>query len=230
MSGIPTRRLLVYVIAGMVVLAVGTFAVVSMRDGASADPGVKIAAGDMPAGVSAAGTGEAHGALAGSAAVTSSTTSTAPPTIFVQVAGAVRRPGVYEMGVAARVFEVIDRAGGFAEDADPQSVTLATRLTDGCRIYVPRVGETAQGAVASPEKQTIAGAGGSGGSATSGTVSINSAGVEEFDTLPGIGPAIAEDIVTYREANGPFTSIEQLTDVPGIGPSKLEQLRPFVTL
>ena len=68
------------------------------------------------------------------------------------------------------------------------------------------------------------------GPAGSAPLSINSAGIAELDSLPGVGPAIAEDIVTYRETNGPFASIDELAEVPGIGPSKLEKLRPLVTL
>jgi competence protein ComEA len=65
---------------------------------------------------------------------------------------------------------------------------------------------------------------------SAGPVSINKATLEELDALPGIGPALAQQIITFRETQGPFTSIDQLTDVPGIGPSKLEQLRPLVGL
>ncbi len=71
--------------------------------------------------------------------------------------------------------------------------------------------------------------GGAGG-ATTGPVSLNTATLEQLDSLPGVGPAIAQDIIAYREAQGPFTSVEQLTEVPGIGPAKLEKLRPLVGL
>lgn len=72
--------------------------------------------------------------------------------------------------------------------------------------------------------------GGSATGSTAGPVSLNSATVEQLDALPGIGPALAQQIVVYREANGPFTSVDQLNDVPGIGPSKFAQLRPLVGL
>lgn len=143
----------------------------------------------------------------------------------MQVAGAVRGPGVYEMTAGSRVYEAVERAGGFSEDADREVLTLAARLTDGCRVYVPRVGEVATGGVVPLEEQTA-----SATMADGAVVSINSATVDELDSLPGVGPAIANDIVNYRETNGPFTSVDQLTDVPGIGPAKLEQLRPLVGL
>jgi competence protein ComEA len=215
MPAIPTKRLFVYIAAGLVVLVVGTLGVVSMRGGsaASAD-GVTVVAGD-PA------TGATEGAQ-----LSSTTTSTSQaPLIYVQVAGAVRRPGVYQVAPGARVFQAVLQAGGFTEDADQQGVTLAARLTDGCRICVPRVGETLVGQTVAPEPQ----AGGTGETAT-GPVSLNSATLEQLDSLPGVGPAIAQDIIAYREAQGPFTSVEQLTDVPGIGPAKLEKLRPLVGL
>jgi competence protein ComEA len=234
MAGIPAKRLLVYIVSGLVVLAVGSGAVMAMRseslpggDSSSASA-VKISAVGGADGSGASDTmilpgGDPAGGTATQAAQTTTTTKRA--LIFVQVAGAVRRPGVYEMPPESRVFQAIDKAGGFTPDADEQAITLAACLSDGCRVYVPRVGETAAGASV-PVEPT----GGAPGAAAAGPLSINSAGVEELDSLPGIGPAIAQDIVTYREANGPFASVDELTEVPGIGPSKLEQLRPLVTL
>ena len=217
MSAIPARRLFVYIAAGLVVLVVGTVGVVSMRGGsaASAD-GVTIVAGDP-----------ATGAIgAESAGLPSSTTSTTRmPLIYVQVAGAVRRPGVYQVAPDARVFQTVLQAGGFTDEADQQSVALAARLTDGCRVYVPRVGEPVVDPVVSPAPQTEG-----AGEAATGIVSLNTATLAQLDSLPGIGPAIAQDIIAYREARGPFTSIDQLTDVPGIGPAKMEKLRPLVGL
>ncbi|MFH0917334.1 MAG: helix-hairpin-helix domain-containing protein [bacterium] len=217
MSAIPTRRLFVYIAAGLVVLVVGTLGVVSMRGGsaASAD-GVTILAGDPNTVAIAAGS-------PGLSAATTSTTQT--PVIYVQVVGAVRRPGVYQVAPDARVFQAVVQAGGFTDEADQQSIALAARLTDGCRVYVPRVGEPAVDPVVSPAQQAEG-----AGEAATGPVSLNTATLAQLDSLPGIGPAIAQDIIAYREARGPFTSIDQLTDVPGIGPAKLEKLRPLVGL
>lgn len=215
MPAIPTKRLFVYIAAGLLVLVVGTLGVVSMRTGSAASTdGVTIVAGD-PA------TGAAEGAEFSS----STTSTTQAPLIYVQVAGEVRRPGVYQVAPGARLFQAVLQAGGFTEDADQQSVTLAARLTDGCRVYVPRVGEPIVDQTVSPELQA-----GGPAEADTGPVSLNSATLEQLDSLPGVGPAIAQDIIAYREAQGPFTSVDQLTDVPGIGPAKLEKLRPLVGL
>jgi len=228
MAHVPSKRLLVYVIAGAIVLLVGTIGVVAMRD----DPDhAGILEGQVLAAVGSDSTGEdaVLGAAAQesdstgqeAAAVTSSTTTA----IYVQVAGAVRRPGVYQVPADARVFQAVMEAGGFTEEADQQALTLAARVTDGCRIYVPRIGETVEGPL-----ELVSPGSGSGSEESTGIVSLNSATLEQLDSLPGIGPAIAQDIITYREANGPFTSVDQLTDVPGIGSARLEQLRPLVGL
>ncbi len=156
----------------------------------------------------------------------SSTTITEPPLIYVQVAGAVRRPGVYQVPSEARAFQAVLQAGGFSEEADQQAVPLAARLSDGCRLYVPRIGE----AIAGPALSADPSGGGSSNTPASGPVLLNSATLEQLDSLPGIGPALAQQIVSYREAHGPFTAIDQLSEVPGIGPAKLEQLRPLVGL
>jgi competence protein ComEA len=232
MHAIPTRRLLVYVAAGLVVLAVGVAGLWAMRG--EGDGGGVVIEGETTTG----GLGDAVQALAlgpgGATAASSSTTTTGAPRIWVQVVGAVRRPGVYQVPADARAFEAVTAAGGFAADADQQSVALAARLSDGCRLYVPREGETASGQLQAPAESSAGIStmpGGEGGAAHgAGPVPLNSATAEELDALPGVGPALAQQIIAYREANGPFTSVDQLDDVPGIGPAKLEQLRPLVCL
>jgi competence protein ComEA len=149
----------------------------------------------------------------------------------VQVAGAVHVPGVYQLAGESRVFEAVAAAGGFTEEADQQAVALAAVLTDGCRVYVPKVGETMTGAVVGPADSSAGVTGGATGSGSAGgLVSLNRGTAAELDSLPGIGPSLAQQIISYRESQGPFTSIDQLTDVPGIGPSKMEQLRSLVAL
>ncbi len=229
MSAIPTKRILVYVIAGTVVLVVGTLGVLSLRDGrtrAESGRGEVLAATGLSLGDASAL--DVTGAEDPTAA-SSSTTTTAAPLIYVQVAGAVRRPGVYRVTPDARVFEAVAEAGGFTDEADQQALTLAARLTDGCRVYVPRVGETVAEPV-TPAVDESAGVGDGGAGTGPGVVSLNYATLEQLDSLPGVGPAIAQDIITYREANGPFTSVDQLAEVPGIGPARLERLRPLVGL
>ncbi len=210
MSSIPTKRIFVFIVLGALVFAVGTVAVVLMGDD------------DTPEADGLVLT-EAEPQMETSASETSVTT-TSLARVFVQVAGAVRRPGVYQMPVGARVFQAVEEAGGFVEGADRESVPLAAPVTDGCRVYVPLEGEQVSAAPGISAPQSV------GSSTGGGPVSINSASVEELDSLPGIGPATAQKIIDYRDAKGPFTSVDQLCDVPGIGTAKLEQIRPLVGL
>jgi competence protein ComEA len=223
MSAIPTRRLLVYAVAGVLVLVVGTVGLLALRSPArmgQTDAMVLDVSGLDVDEVAGADSPETTGP---SLAPTS--TSVTEAAIFVQVAGAVRRPGVYQVAPQARVFQAVLQAGGFTETADQEAVPLAARLTDGCRLYVPERGETGAGQVLSTDPLA-----GTMSEHSPRPVSLNSATLEELDALPGIGPALARQIVTYRESQGRFTSVDQLTEVPGIGPSKLEQLRPLVGL
>jgi competence protein ComEA len=136
--------------------------------------------------------------------------------ILVQAAGAVANPGVYRLSGDPRVVDVIDAAGGLASGADPNRLTLAAKLSDGERVYVPLVGEAVP---ASP-----AGA----GAVDSGPIDLNTADEAALDALPGVGPATAKAIVSYRESHGPFTSVDQLLEVRGIGPAKLDELADLV--
>jgi competence protein ComEA len=135
--------------------------------------------------------------------------------ILVQAAGAVVSPGVYRLDGDARVVDVIDAAGGLAPGADPNRLSLAAKVSDGERVYVPLVGEALP---ASP----------SGAAADSGPIDLNTADEAALDALPGVGPATAKAIVAYRESHGPFTSVDQLLEVRGIGPAKLDQLADLV--
>jgi competence protein ComEA len=236
MPAIPTRRLLVYIATGVVVLVVGTLGLLSMRGGGSVgDDGLVIQTG----GPAAAQGGAAQGLTAAvglrDTPPSPSTTTTQARKIWVQVVGAVRRPGVYQVEADVRVFQAVLEAGGFTEDADQEGVALAAALSDGCRIYVPREGEAPTLGAGTPV-QSSAGitedvsAGASDGGGAAKPVSLNAATVEQLDSLPGIGPSLAQQIITYRDSQGPFTSVDQLTEVPGIGPAKLEQLRPLVAL
>ncbi len=150
-------------------------------------------------------------------------TATTVGQVVVQAAGAVAKPGVYTIAASARVNDLIAAAGGFAANADPDQVELAATLTDGERVYVPKVGETPPVASGSGS-----GSGSGGPNAPRAPVDVNHATAAELESLPGIGPALAQAIVDYRGAHGPFRSVDDLGDVRGIGPAKLEQLRPLV--
>ena len=142
----------------------------------------------------------------------------------VHVAGAVVRPGVHTVGPGARVADAVAAAGGPAPDADLDRINLAARVADGERIYVPRQGE----AVVADAAASGSGGGSSGATAAAGPVDLNTATLEQLDTLPGVGPATAQAIIDHRTRNGRFRSVDDLLEVRGIGPAKLEQLRPLV--
>lgn len=146
--------------------------------------------------------------------------------LAVHAAGAVNRPGVYALADGARVADVVTAAGGLAADADMDRLNLAARVVDGERVYVPRKGEEAP-------PTPVAGNGAEGVSSSPGTppvgpLDLNAASAEQLDTLPGVGPATSAAIVTYRERNGRFRTVDELLEVPGIGPAKLEAIRPLV--
>ena len=169
--------------------------------------------------------------------------------VRVHVAGAVNNPGVYTLPVNGRAVDAIAAASGAAADADLDRVNLAGELTDGMQLYVPRRGETAAPAPIQPHTGTAQGASQGGGSqpqrtltpsggtgttgtsaASQGSVNINTATAEQLQSLPRIGPAMAQRIITWREAHGGFRSVDELDAVPGIGPTLLETLRPLVTV
>jgi competence protein ComEA len=151
--------------------------------------------------------------------------------VVVDVAGAVGKPGVQHLPTGSRVVDAVDEAGGAAPDADLARVNLAALLEDGQQIYVPRVGEAGGGAGPAP----VVGGGSGSGSAASGAaggtgqiIDLNRATADELDALPGVGPAIAQAIVDYRDEHGPFATVDDLLDVRGIGEAKLEDIRPRV--
>ncbi|WP_454085991.1 ComEA family DNA-binding protein [Georgenia sp. Marseille-Q6866] len=147
--------------------------------------------------------------------------------VVVHVAGAVHEPGVVELPLGARVADAVAAAGGEQSDAELAVVNLARPLVDGEQVYVPRVGEEPPGAAGAPPD---VGAGPVAGesAAEGGVVDLNAADLAALDTLPGVGPAIAQRILEWRDANGPFHSVEELLEVSGIGPATLEKLRERV--
>lgn len=141
-----------------------------------------------------------------------------PAPVYVHVSGAVSVPGLYVLDDAARVVDAIAAAGGFSSGADEQAVNLARPIGDGEQLHVPLIGETS----------TEPAGGGAG--AGDGRVNLNTADAAALDTLPRIGAAMAQRIIDWRDANGRFTSVEDLLAVPGIGDKMLEALRELVTV
>jgi len=150
------------------------------------------------------------------------TNPSTPVTLVAQAAGAVARPGVYRLQEGARVIDLINAAGGPTSEADTQLVGLAATLTDGVRVYVPKVGESPPPPVGGSTGGAVASSG--------APVDLNAASPEQLDALPGVGPATAAAIVAHRQEIGRYTSVDELLDVRGIGPAKLEAMRPLVTV
>lgn len=137
-----------------------------------------------------------------------------PVTLVVHVDGMVGMPGVYELAEGARVSDAVAAAGGLAEGADTSSLNLAAPLADGEKVHVPAEGE---------EVTTS-----SGGASSGDLVNLNNASVEQLDELPGVGEATARAIIEDREANGPFTTPEDLMRVSGIGEKKFAKLEGMI--
>lgn len=142
--------------------------------------------------------------------------STPTPAVFVHVAGAVTKPGLYRFPDGMRVADAIEAAGGPLPKADLDAINLAELLTDRLKIDVPVRGKPAAVAPAS--------------SASPGLVNLNTADQATLESIPGIGPVTATAILQHRAEVGSYETVEQLLDVTGIGPATLEALRPYVTL
>lgn len=233
--GISPRAL---VLVALIVLAVVIWGVSQFSAAPRSEPVAQVPA-------PASGTVQVSGQGAESAPPTPQPSQAAE--VRVHVAGAVNNPGVYTLPANGCAVDAIAAASGAAADADLDRVNLAGELTDGMQLYVPRRGETAapapiqpntaqggaQGASrggGSPPQRTLTPSGGTGTSAASAPVNINTATAEQLQSLPRIGPAMAQRIITWREAHGGFRSVDELDAVPGIGPTLLETLRPLVTV
>lgn len=149
------------------------------------------------------------------------TVSPAPSTVLVHVAGWVRHPGVYQLDEGDRVVDAIQAAGGPRRGADLGALNLAAVLVDAQQVLVPRKGDADPVAGTTPT---------TGSGTAQQLINVNTATPTELEALPGIGPVLAEAIVSYREEHGPFTSVDQLDDVSGIGPVTLGEIRDLVTV
>lgn len=150
-----------------------------------------------------------------------------PEPLRVHVAGAVVRPGVYNLEEGSRVTDAVEAAGGFVVEADKNALNLAAFLEDGERLDVPFVA----GFVAEEEQGFVVVSEGTPSPLVDdGLVNINTASIEELDRLPGIGETIAIRIIDYRTANGPFATIEDIVNVSGIGTATYEEIRDLITV
>jgi competence protein ComEA len=132
--------------------------------------------------------------------------------VVVDVTGAVARPGVYRMPAGSRVDDAVQRAGGPTGRAQLEAVNLAARLADGQQVVVPERGPGGSVAVV-------------GAAAEEGPISLGTATVEQLDTIDGIGPVTAKDIIEFRDQHGGLSSVDQLDQVSGIGPATMDSLR-----
>lgn len=186
--------------------------------------------GDVPADQTVSAEGEAPGvadeAAAGAATspggdvVLPAASAEPEPTLCVHVDGRVARPGVYYLASGSRVIDAVDAAGGLVPGAVTESVNLALVLADGQQVIIPDADSAPTGSVSDAPADAPA--------ASGGLVNINTASVGELVTLKGVGEATAEKIVADREANGPFSNIEDLKRVSGIGEKKFEALREAI--
>ena len=142
--------------------------------------------------------------------------------ITVDVKGAVKSPGIYDLPVGSRVNDAVQKAGGLTEQADSKSLNLAQKVSDEALVYVPTKGEEAA------SQQTTSGAASS--TSKDKKVNLNKASLEELKQVKGLGGKRAQDIIDHREANGKFKSVDELKKVSGIGAKTIEKLKDYVTV
>lgn len=150
--------------------------------------------------------------------------------IMVDVKGAVKKPGVYQLSADSRVMDAITVAGGYLEKADSRLINHAQKLVDEMVIYIPLKGEVMEQEVMQSLVTAPAQVQGSSSSDSSGKVNLNTADEAALMTLPGIGPAKAKAILDYRQQNGSFKVIEDLKSVTGIGDKTFERLADLITV
>jgi len=158
-------------------------------------------------------------------AVTEVQTATEAQIVVVHIAGEVNSPGVFELPYGSRINDAVQLAGGVTEYANISAINLAAFLRDAMQIVVPAIGDEVENVItyeyaASPITPAQ----------NSGLVNINTATGTQLQTLPGVGPVIAQNIIDFREANGWFSSIDELINVAQIGATTLERLRELVTV
>ena len=142
--------------------------------------------------------------------------------ITVDVKGAVKSPGIYDLPVGSRVNDAVQKAGGLTEQADSKSLNLAQKVSDEALVYVPTKGEE------SASQQ--AGSGTASSTNKEKKINLNKASLEELKQVKGLGGKRAQDIIDHRETNGKFKSVEELNKVSGIGAKTIEKLKDYVTV
>ena len=141
--------------------------------------------------------------------------------ITVDVKGAVKSPGIYDLPVGSRVNDAVQKAGGLTDQADSKSLNLAQKVSDEALVYVPTKGE---------EASQQSGSGATSSTSKEKKVNLNKASLEELKQVKGLGGKRAQDIIDHREANGKFKSVDELKKVSGIGAKTIEKLKDYVTV
>ena len=144
--------------------------------------------------------------------------------VTVDVKGAVKKPGVYQLKSSSRVHDALVKAGGMTDEADLKSINQAQKLVDEAVVYVAKIGENVMDVTTNTSASTAT------SQAKAGLVNLNTATEADFQTISGIGQKRAQDIIAYREANGKFKSVDDLKNVTGIGAKTLEKLKEYVTV
>ncbi len=147
------------------------------------------------------------------------------PLIAVHLSGQVHSPGVYYLAPGSRVQDALLIAGGFTEQADADQINLAARLSDGQKLYIPAKGEVLN--VNNPIQTPLPT---NSSRELPAVIDLNLASQQELESLPGIGPTKASEIIAYRQKNGRFVTIEEIQNVPGIGAALFNKIQPYITV
>lgn len=198
LDGIDKGRLVTYAAVGLLVVAI---ALRLHAHGSSASPAVAVALPTRPA------------------AAQGTTTSAPAPQLYVDVAGAVRHPGLYRVPAGSRVAAAVERAGGLSRRGEPTGVNLAAPLRDGQQVIVP-----VRGAAAAAPSGTGGSASGTSSTGARKPISLSQATEAQLEEIDGIGPALAGRIIQYRQAHGGFRSLDELRQVSGIGDKRFAAL------
>ena len=140
--------------------------------------------------------------------------------ITVDVKGAVKSPGIYDLPVGSRINDAVQKAGGLTDNADSKSINLAQRISDEALVYVPTKEEATSQEAYSNASNTK----------ENKKVNLNKASLEELKQVKGLGAKRAQDIIDHRESNGNFKSVDDLKKVSGIGAKTIEKLKEYVTV
>jgi competence protein ComEA len=229
-TGVTPRAVIGLLVVGALVIGVLALRLLEVQHGSRPVPlrmtAVTGSTGEAAAATASTGTPATTAAAGSVASIGRSTTATASAAVvLVHVVGQVRHPGVVRLPAGSRVEQALAAAGGATSTADLVRVNLARPVVDGEQIVVPKPGQPIEGAAGS-----LAGAAAPGVGATPAPVDLNTAGLAELDTLPGVGPVLAQRILDWRSQNGRFSTVDELGEVSGIGEKVLENLRPLVRL